>query len=127
MSIGFQAIVPKLPKNATLTKAKITRELQQWAGRTHKRVATYPTQQPTTYRRTGTLGRRWIHYYGTESGNLVAIVSNNVPYAQWVQDEDRQSRVMKAKGWITVQEAGRHEWKAGTLGPIKDALSKPFD
>lgn len=125
MAIGFAAIAPKPLPTGALTKQKIERAMQTWSGAVHKKVASYPPQAPTRYRRTGTLGRGWVHYYGTEAGNLVAVVSNGVRYASWVQDEKRQTAVMHAKGWPTVQEIGRAMWKTDALGPIKEALKHP--
>lgn len=124
MAIGFSAIVPTLsPK---LTQGQIERHVQDWAGRTHKRIATYPMQRPTKYRRTGTLGRGWIHYYGREGNALVAVVTNGVRYAGWVQDEHRQTAVMRSRSWPVVQAIGREEWARKTLGDLKADLGRPF-
>lgn len=124
MTIGFAAISPDL--KVKLTRAKVENEIQGWVGRTHSKVSTYPPQQPTRYRRTGTLGRGWQHSYGREGTNLVGKVWNPVRYAPKVQDEREQSRVMARKGWPVVQTIGRAEWDSKTLGALREALGHPF-
>ncbi len=61
------------------------------------RLATYPPQDPSsTYRRTGTLGRRWT-MQGTRGG-LVITIGNNTPYAPRVQGPE-QTAYFKRVGW----------------------------
>lgn len=68
------------------------------------RMADYPAP-PTgsTYRRTGTLGRRWTQTQPDVSINateLVVKVGNNTSYGPWVQDEQFQARVHRGR-WQT--------------------------
>lgn len=72
-------------------------------------LATYPPQEPTTYRRTGTLGRLWgaaQPEYRTQGNGFDARIGNNTPYGPFVQgaddDSPSQTAVMAAKGWANV-------------------------
>lgn len=74
-------------------------------------LATYPSQQPTTYRRTGTLGRLWgaaQPEYQPQGNGFQASIGNNTPYGPFVQggpdDSPGQTQVMADKGWANVAE-----------------------
>jgi hypothetical protein len=70
-------------------------------------LATYPPQEPTSYRRTGTLGRLWSSAqpeYQTQSNGFEARIGNATPYGPFVQGEDDQSQVMTDKGWANVAD-----------------------
>ena len=61
------------------------------------------------YRRTGTLGRRWRSFEQRPHvvmGGIRAVITNNVPYAHWVQDESRQAQYHRGR-WPTVQMVER--------------------
>jgi hypothetical protein len=72
-------------------------------------LATYPSQEPTSYRRTGTLGRLWAAAqpeYTDQSNGFEARIGNSTPYGPFVQggpdDEQPQTQVMADKGWSNV-------------------------
>jgi hypothetical protein len=72
-------------------------------------LATYPTQEPTSYRRTGTLGRLWAAAqpeYTAQANGFEARIGNATPYGPFVQggpdDEQPQTQVMADKGWANV-------------------------
>jgi hypothetical protein len=70
-------------------------------------LATYPPQQPTSYRRTGTLGRLWSAAqpeYQTQNNGFEARIGNATPYGPFVQGEDDQSQVMAGKDWANVAD-----------------------
>jgi hypothetical protein len=50
-----------------------------------------------------TLGRRWT--IEVMDQGMAARIGNNVTYGPYVQDEEQQNRVHKARGWRTVQGA----------------------
>lgn len=56
----------------------------------HSDMATYPTQRPTTYRRTGHLGRRWTTKVSQDGSR--GEIGNNTPYGPYVQDAQRQAQ-----------------------------------
>ena len=61
----------------------------------------YPTQRSgSSYRRTGTLGRRWTTEVLPEGDELIGKVGNNTKYAPQVQSEKFQARVHRER-WQT--------------------------
>jgi len=114
-SVRFNPIVPRHPI-ADLAKAKaVEAQMRQWAGTTQRKVAqrkvaAYPPQQPTTYRRTGTLGRNTALRVGGDQGDLRAVVQNATSYAPYVIG-GQQARRMRGRGWKTMGEIGFAEWQ----------------
>lgn len=53
------------------------------------------------------LGKKWTDT--TENSGLTVIVGNNVSYAPYVQDEEKQASFHKARGWKTAQGVVRDE------------------
>jgi hypothetical protein len=52
------------------------------------------------------LGRRWtVRPLGATS----VVVGNNVSYGPFVQDEEKQARFHKRRGWKTVQQVAKQE------------------
>lgn len=69
-------------------------------------LSTYPPRpSQSTYRRTGTLGRRWTKDVQRNGETLVGSVGNNTAYAIYVQSEQYQVAVHRATGWITDEQA----------------------
>jgi hypothetical protein len=67
------------------------------------KVAKYPPPPPqSTYRRTGTLGRKWAVKVKM-APDVVGYLGNNTPYAGYVQDRARQAW-MHVGRWPTVQD-----------------------
>lgn len=63
----------------------------------------YPPQSSgSTYRRTGTLGRKWDTEVRPMGGMITAIVDNPTEYADWVKGKTKQTRVHKANGWPSI-------------------------
>ena len=70
-------------------------------------LATYPPRRiPSRYVRTRNLGHRWTAKLVNDRN---AIVGNNATYARWVMDEEKQTRVMKARDWIPAQVQAQRE------------------
>jgi hypothetical protein len=80
------------------------RALSQYGLRLKAKVAPYPSSQ-STYRRTGTLGRRWA----TQATSKQVEVRNPTSYAGWVQDARTQTRVHERTGWRTIQGVAENE------------------
>ena len=55
------------------------------------------------------LGQRWT--IAERDGGLTVIVGNNTDYGPFVQDKNRQTRMMKMKGWKTIQDVAEDETK----------------
>ena len=79
----------------------------------------YPPPPPqSTYTRTRTLGKGW----GSRSTNTSVTVGNNVPYAFWVQDRDRQAW-MHVGRWQTVQDIAEDE-EENVLKEVQKAVDR---
>lgn len=78
--------------------------LERAARQMQARLMTYPPPPPgSTYRRTGTLGRRWT----VEGGQMRWVIGNNTGYGPLVQDEAQQRPVHARTGWPTAQAVAR--------------------
>ena len=111
-SVRFTPIVPRKPIADQAKAKQVEAQMRQWAGTTQRKVADYPTQQPTTYRRTGTLGHNTAIRVGGDAGDLRAVVQNATSYAPYViGSRTTQSRRMRGKGWKTMGEIGFAEWQ----------------
>lgn len=137
--VSLKPIVPKGPIVDRNIGKKIEGELLNWGARVLSRLANYPPQMPTKYQRTGTLGRQWKLRAGTESGVLFVEVYNAASrtvhgrtrgYAGYVQGPksgekgERQTAVMRAKGWLSVSDVGPGEWRS-TSSRISGFLRHP--
>jgi hypothetical protein len=133
-NLRLVAITPKRPLSISRTsqiRAGIRSELVGFAQDMVEAMAKYPPQQPTTYVRTGNLGRRWrfqpkppsaIEVFNdaaqggtrrkgrgrrrTSTGR-----SRRRPYAVYVEGPKtgpgpgtRQARVMRNKGWQNISD-----------------------
>lgn len=108
----FRAIVPKRAIVNAEVGFRAQQVMRQFVGAVQRDVSNYPPQQPTPYRRTGTLGRGSYTKVEVRGGDLVGSVVNTVTYAPFVIGRDRQARVMKAKGWRTIEQIGEMRWPA---------------
>lgn len=66
-------------------------------------MARYPPQPRSTYRRTGTLGRRWTMVVTVTSDGIRGVVGNNTSYGPFVQSEQFQARALAH--WQTDADA----------------------
>lgn len=83
-------------------------------------MATYPTQRQTTYRRTGTLGRRWTSRINSDAtrGEL----GNNTPYGPYVQDAQRQAHWFR--GYWQTDEDVIHRREPAIRGIFERAMGR---
>jgi hypothetical protein len=90
------------------------------------RMAKYPTQPPgSTYRRTGSLGRRWTTAVEESRDTVRGTVGNNTSYAPWVQAKNFQARIHQGR-WQTevdVTEQSREEIAALFQAAIERAAN----
>ena len=74
-------------------------------------MADYPAPpQASTYRRTGTLGRRWTQTQPSVSESttqLTVSVGNNTAYGPWVQNEQFQAWMHRGRWQTDEQELDR--------------------
>jgi hypothetical protein len=109
--------------NAVMAQAKINVELVSFGGEMVRTMADYPEARPWKSRpprtgpraggrRTGQLGRNWK----TRHGPSFIEVFNDVGYPGYVEGYakgakgQRQTRVMRARGWQRIDEEGRRVW-----------------
>jgi len=70
-------------------------------------MADYPPEPArSTYRRTGTLARKWTTKIDEGMGGMVGIIGNNTSYGPWVQSSAFQARVHQSR-WQTDRDAVR--------------------
>lgn len=82
-------------------KATLTRIANDYMARMQIDLNHYPPVPPkSTYKRTGTLGRGWLHR--TEGAQGVVRLENVTPYATWVQGY--QQAWMHVGRWETVEQ-----------------------
>lgn len=127
MSLRLEAIKPSKPLFDPNMKTRIDSELRNLASEVVNKIATYPPQEPTTYVRSGQLGRHWrmvpretgrIDIINDVTTSIVrrrtkrgVIRTYRVPtraYAVYVQGsiqtDPGQARVMGDKGWQRIDE-----------------------
>jgi hypothetical protein len=108
---GLEAIVRRhmnIPTRATMV-ARRDRALSAFENALINRMAKYPPQQPTKYRRSGLLGRNWRKRRDSD-GNATEVV-NSTPYTVYVEGPPsgagpgfRQTAVMAGKGWQNIAD-----------------------
>jgi hypothetical protein len=99
---GIDKLIAKLGK---VQGVKILRPaMQRSVYRIQARLAQYPAQRPnSSYRRTGTLGRKWTSKIEEGNGAIRGRVGNNTDYAPLVQSKRFQARIHRGL-WINTDE-----------------------
>lgn len=114
---GLPELYKKLGRLATLDY--LIPPMQAGLFRLESRMKEYPQARPSsTYRRTGTLGRRWVsepvrHIAEGLSGKI----GNNTQYGVWVQSSAFQARV----------HAGRWQTDQQVMGEEKEFIIRLFE
>ena len=89
---GIDKLIEKLGKVEGVRHLR--QPMQRSVYRLQARMAQYPAQRAgSTYRRTGTLGRKWTSKIHEGSGEITGAVGNNVWYAPLVQSYRFQARI----------------------------------
>jgi hypothetical protein len=96
----------------TLTRVAAIDKLEAPMQRSVLRLEAYMKDYPppplnSSYRRTGSLGRRWITDIERRNDGLIGRVGNNIHYARWVQSRMYQQRIFERIGWRTETQAIR--------------------
>lgn len=80
--------------------------MQRGVLRLQRTMQQYPPQPAhSTYRRTGSLGRRWTTKVTSSGTGLEGRTGNNIYYAPFVQSNAFQTRTHAATGWGTDAQA----------------------
>lgn len=107
---GIDALFRKLDSAAAI--ATLRPPMQRGVFRLHAGMAKYPAQRAgSSYRRTGTLGRRWTSVVTESANGLVGTVGNNTSYGPWVQSSMFQAAVHQGR-WQTDQDVATKETPA---------------
>jgi len=89
-------------------------------------MADYPAQRAgSTYRRTGTLGRRWTTKVSYGSSGVQGKVGNNTKYGPYVQSERFQSRIHRGR-WQTDEQVLERDTEKIT-GLLQDTIDKALE
>jgi hypothetical protein len=102
VSISIQGTDKLIAKLGRVEGTKFLRApMQRAVLRLQRDMQEYPTQRKgSTYRRTGTLGRKWTVRVKQDGAELVGTVGNNTRYAPFVQSRQFQARVHRGR-WQT--------------------------
>lgn len=101
----------KNTRGRKVSDADSRRAFKRFGGEMIKALAKYPRYQSPTYVRTGTEGRGWKQKFSDTGGRWEVEVTNDTPYASYVQgDKDQQARVMAGIGWLRVDDAADDIW-----------------
>ena len=76
------------------------------------------------YKTSETLGKKWT--VAERNRGMTQVIGNNVSYGEWVQSEEKQSKVMAGRGWITDEQAIKQEGDT-VLGFVKDEIDKDLE
>ena len=96
--------------------------MQRAVYRLQARMAQYPAQRPnSTYRRTGTLGRKWTSKIEQSSTSITGRVGNNTSYAPLVQSYRFQARIHRGL-WQTDRYVVDTEYRT-IVGDFENAIS----
>lgn len=95
--------------------------MQRAVARLHTAMAHYPPQRAgSTYRRTGTLGRRWTTRVIERGDGLEGKVGNNTVYGPFVQSQMFQAGVHSGR-WQTDQQV-MDEQQASIVADFERAI-----
>ena len=107
---GIDALFRKLGNVGAI--ATLRPPMQRSVYRLQAGMAKYPAARGgSSYRRTGTLGRRWTSVVTESVNGLVGTVGNNTSYGPWVQSEMFQAAVHRGR-WQTDQDVATKETPA---------------
>lgn len=87
-------------------------------------MAEYPKQRPTSYRRTGTLGRGWTSKTTKTPSFMEVVVGNRVKYAPFVQSSRFQNRFHRGHWQTDVDVLKRNEKKIVSI--FRNRLNSAF-
>lgn len=115
MPLGLQAIRPK--RFEVIDTRAVASDLEkinrQYALDVGKQMAQYPPQKPTRYKRTGNYGRGWTAPGAVRASASEVTLVNRVTYSVYVGGPrqgavgERQTKVMRGKGWKSITDVAR--------------------
>lgn len=123
---GLKKLIKKIKR---LSAPELTRELEKTTKKAalyvHGQVPPYPAPPVgSTYKRTGTLGRRINTQVKTIGGEIVGVIGSPTVYSPWVISDEEidgvgpQTFTHKKTGWYTLQ---------GVVKKAQDAINRFFE
>lgn len=127
ITIDLRGVDEYLSVLAPLESVEILRDpMQRGLYRLQGGMATYPQQgSGSTYRRTGTLGRRWTNAIPAIAATMQGLqgrIGNNTVYGPLVQSHAHQARVHRGR-WQTDEMVMQRELPA-IQGDFEDAIRR---
>ena len=118
---GVEELQAKLGKIAA--RSVLKRPMQRSVYRLQRYMANYPASSATSsYRRTGTLGRRWTTKVKETTSGLEGRIGNNTEYGPWVQSSRFQAGVHQGR-WQTDEDSIKDNKRAITQD-FQNAIDK---
>lgn len=128
-SIEIQGVSQLIEKLGRIEQAQDVLEppMRRAGLRIQAAMAKYPTQRAgSSYRRTGTLGRRWVAPPPERSSNgIVQKIGNSTSYGPFVQSQMFQAAVHKGR-WQTDEMVLKREQDA-IVGDFERAIQRELD
>ena len=116
MYIRFRALTRNITnKGPQIVAAAVAAQLVH-ANQLAERLREYPPPKvPTTYERTGDLGRAWeVHGPRITGSGVITSIVNSMYYAEWVQGDEQQEQ-HEETGWLKANDATEREVYAKRL------------
>ena len=108
---GLDKLLGKFAKIDSKLYQELTNATEKSVIAVHKRAATYPPKRPSSkYRRTGTLGRRWMYRVVKKPGAPWGIVLNRTRYGKWVMGAKDQAAVHRGR-WVRTDQIAEEQAK----------------
>jgi hypothetical protein len=126
---GYDEAITKLKSAPRILARHLRRAMDKSVKTLQAVMQRYPPAPPSSsYRRTGTLGRRWVATASGYVGQIQGILANPTPYAPLVVGDEDQAWMHKGR-WATVgQQAEKQKAKfAGFFQEGIDAAVKEMD
>lgn len=108
---GLEELQKRFGTSGKVVQDETKRAMKQSVVVVHDRAATYPRQRPTSYVRTGNLGRSFDHRVESFSGGVRGIVDNTIHYAAYVRGDPQAA--VHVGFWATMRQIV--EAKAGQI------------
>ncbi len=123
MPLGFRVIKPNRDPfgDALQLETKLRVALRNFGADAQRTFSKYPETE-TSYRRTGTLGRRWTTRGPSGTAEIKIVIGNRTRYAARVQGP-KQEEQFKKRGWMSVIDVKEEVWE-GKHKPLIRALIK---
>ena len=118
---GIDDAVSQLKQDGANILEIVEKPIDRGAFRVEAALKVYPSPPAnSSYRRTGTLGRRWTTRPYRQAGLVGREVGNNTWYGPYVQSQQTQARVHQGR-WSTDEQAIRRQTDS-IIEDVRNAL-----